>query len=410
MAFDLMRFLGGVNAYNTGQPIRGPSGSRGPILDLFQDREEGPFSWRTPGTVPTPEERARYEEGLDKLASELPPLPNRGGADGFGNPEIVVQNRPPATAVPGEPVEQAAIPSPPSLGNQDWLLEAQAAQENRPERKGMFGMKGTLRDVVGILGDAFLVQGGGKAMYLPQRQLERKSDAIVGMTAGMDRTDPATAAYLNAIERMAYEDPAAAEEMLKGFETRQLNQAVKENQIAQRTEATQKTRLGNITAARAQLQRILRNTRPELRAQAAAYYGPLLARQAGVPVEELGVRSGMTPEDYDAFARSDMNVYQTETLQDRDAQIAIAKQNADANTTRANRPPAQRSPSREGISNVDAEVARKVLQGTATPEEKKYYEERLKRGGGKTNRFQTGGASAPAVKPSLRVRNVRPAN
>src|SRR3546814_16989240 len=32
--------------------------------------------------------------------------------------------------------------------------------ENLPEHKGMFGLKGTLRDVVGMLGDAFLVQIG----------------------------------------------------------------------------------------------------------------------------------------------------------------------------------------------------------------------------------------------------------
>ena len=280
MAFDIMRFLGGVNAYNTGQPIRGPSGSRGPILDLFKTPKEIIDEWSISNQAPTPEERERFNQGIDTLSQQLPPGMVRDPAT--GEAIIGVTAGVPAQGpAEGVPVQQATIPSPPSLGNQDWLLEAQAAQENRPERKGMFGIKGTLRDVVGILGDAFLVQGGGQPVSMLRRDRERQADALVGMTAGMDRSDPAVAARLNAAERTLYENPALGLEMVKDLEAQQLNQAVKENQIAQRTEATQKTRLGNITAARAQLQRILRNTRPELRAQAAAYYGPLLAVRQG---------------------------------------------------------------------------------------------------------------------------------
>lgn len=359
MAFDLMRFLGGVNAYNTGQPIRGPSGSRG-LLDLFEGPRQRIDRWAiNQGTVPTPEERAQFEEGLDRLASELPPTPNRGGADGFGNPEIVVQNRPPAGA---SMVEQDVAP--PALGNRDWLLEAQAAKEAAPDRKGMFGMKGTLRDVVGILGDAFLVQGGGKAIYGPQRQLERKSDAIVGMTAGMDRSDPATAAYLNAIERAAYEDPAMAEEMLKGFETRQLNQAVKENQIAQRTEATKKTAYETLLKGRSQLQRILSNGKtPEQRARLLQLYGPKIANETGLSLDQLGASLSMNDEDLLAFANADMNVFQTQTLEDRDRQIGIAQQNADANTTRANRPVSTGRPAQVTEAAEIARIRNKVNRG-----------------------------------------------
>lgn len=77
---------------------------------------------------------------------------------------------------------QTVTPDPPAMGNVASLLEAQAAMENAPQRKGMFGMKGTLRDVVGLLGDAFLVQGGGKALYGPQRERERLADAMTGFT------------------------------------------------------------------------------------------------------------------------------------------------------------------------------------------------------------------------------------
>lgn len=50
---------------------------------------------------------------------------------------------------------------------------------NRPEpHKGMFGIKGTARDILGTLGDAFLTQAGKDPIYRPQRQSEKQSDAL----------------------------------------------------------------------------------------------------------------------------------------------------------------------------------------------------------------------------------------
>lgn len=46
------------------------------------------------------------------------------------------------------------------------------------ERKGLFGVKGTLRDILGLIGDAFLVQSGNKPMYAPRRDEERKAEAL----------------------------------------------------------------------------------------------------------------------------------------------------------------------------------------------------------------------------------------
>lgn len=48
------------------------------------------------------------------------------------------------------------------------------------DHSGRFGVKGTLRDILGTLGDAFLVQSGNKAVYAPQRQAERLGDAQRG--------------------------------------------------------------------------------------------------------------------------------------------------------------------------------------------------------------------------------------
>jgi len=79
------------------------------------------------------------------------------------------------------------------LGNSAILEQAQLAAEDAPQRKGMFGVKGTLRDIIGTLGDAFLVQSGNKAIYGPRRDQEKQADAMGGMTG-----DPGAA-----VERLA---------------------------------------------------------------------------------------------------------------------------------------------------------------------------------------------------------------
>lgn len=87
----------------------------------------------------------------------------------------------------------AAPPAPPPMGNREFLEEAMQANQNAPQRQGMFGTKGTLRDILGIVGDAFLMQSGNKAIYNPVRQQEKMGDAMTGYTA-----DP-----LAAIERLS---------------------------------------------------------------------------------------------------------------------------------------------------------------------------------------------------------------
>lgn len=85
--------------------------------------------------------------------------------------------------------------------------EANAEAEEMAERKGMFGVKGTLRDILGILGDSFLVQSGNDPMYGPRREQEMLSDAMTGYTA-----QP-----LEAIERVARINPNAAMELAERY-------------------------------------------------------------------------------------------------------------------------------------------------------------------------------------------------
>lgn len=72
------------------------------------------------------------------------------------------------------------VPSAAPMENEGEPLSVSG--RNPYERKGLFGMKGTLRDVLGTIGDAFLIQSGNKAIYSPIRQREHVADAMRGFT------------------------------------------------------------------------------------------------------------------------------------------------------------------------------------------------------------------------------------
>lgn len=88
-------------------------------------------------------------------------------------------------------------------------------QVTRPEpRKGIFGVKGTLRDILGYVGDAFLMNAGQKAVYAPGRKQERISDAI-----GTDFADNPEAAVQRLYEAGLADE---AQEFQKNLITQQI--------------------------------------------------------------------------------------------------------------------------------------------------------------------------------------------
>lgn len=54
-------------------------------------------------------------------------------------------------------------------------------------RKGIFGIKGQARDILGLIGDAFLVQGGADPVYAKRRQEERIADALMDYGTDPDK-------------------------------------------------------------------------------------------------------------------------------------------------------------------------------------------------------------------------------
>ena len=170
----------------------GQQGSTNPLAQLFgfQD-QEGPV-----GTDGGP----RFGQGSQGNPPNV--LSLSGSQEEEEAPQMLEGNVDPRTievAANGPRMSRGdptAEEEPLQLGNAALLLEAQAAGENAPQRKrGYFGTKGTLRNILGTLSDAFLVQGGADPQYAPLRERERLSDAMTGYTQ-----NPQAAA-----ERMAYQ-------------------------------------------------------------------------------------------------------------------------------------------------------------------------------------------------------------
>ena len=103
----------------------------------------------------------------DLLNMKVPALPQEAQVPPeTTGPEIPVYGK----NIPVPAASQTINPEdlvPRSLGNLQQAQEVQQANKNTQDgiqHKGMFGLKGTLRDVLGLLGDSFLV-GSGPVSY-----------------------------------------------------------------------------------------------------------------------------------------------------------------------------------------------------------------------------------------------------
>lgn len=200
------------------------------------------------------------------------------------------------------------------LDNTEAIMQrdrALKAGEEAAEHKGVFGVKGTLRDVLGVLGDAFLVQGGSDAIYRPQRQQEKLSDAVAGSTV-----DPVAAQ-----ERAMGVDPGFATKF--GLERADNETANVRNQISQGaltrkvTEAAM-ARSGQIMAAAVA-------TRDPAQIEQAKQAIMQLAQVTNIPVEQL--MAGGSPE---LIAGREATANQSLNLPLKERTVAVAEGNLEA--------------------------------------------------------------------------------
>ena len=244
--------------------------------------------------------------------------------------------------------------------------------EEASGRRGMFGMKGTLRDVIGILGDAFLIQSGKGPMYAPVRRREQISDAMAGFSVL-----PKAAA-----ERVAHYDHEMGRQLLEQASQEELKKATLESTIASRESLEAKRRSDMLGAGRLATQSLLRtpgafdaegNITPE-----ASRVIELFARQYdAAPEDLLGGLTGKAAELYGAAA---INPYQQETLADRER---LMDQRDFSNLTgriSATRPRAAPRPSQPTEAGILVGIQRKIDAGQPLNKgEQEFWDSRVTR-------------------------------
>lgn len=207
-------------------------------------------------------------------------------------------------------------------------LNRQAEEDTalNSDRKGMFGVKGTLRDILGLVGDAFLVQSGNNAIYLPRRQEEKWSDAMAGFSDGPE-------AERIAIERAMRIDPGRTQEFLKQSQLNRVNQgnlALRGDELTQKVGNEAMKRSGQIMAAAVA-------TGDPTQIEQAKQAIQQLSTITGIPVEQL--MAGSSPEliaGREATASQNLNrpldVRKVEAAEDRvdiaRGQLGVAMRNA----------------------------------------------------------------------------------
>lgn len=217
-------------------------------------------------------------------------------------------------------------------GGPNPMAQMAAPQVQPPQHSGMFGLKGTFRDVLGVLGDAFLMNSGINPIYSGQRHQEKIGDAL----AGFDQ-DP-----IGAIRRLGGVDAALGQKYYGDY----LDSADRQAALAQKAKAdafTQEgqfsTRLGGMFGAANE-----------------ATYGPMLAN-ARKRAESLGMGHLLDglPETYDKDA---VNAWVRGTMEPKD------QANIDYRNTRADQFDAEQQErvrhnrTTEGTAATNAETSR----------------------------------------------------
>lgn len=203
-----------------------------------------------------------------------------------------------------------AVEAPPPVGNAATLIRASEAANNPniPQRKGMFGVKGTLRDVLGLVGDSLLIGAGNKPIYAPTREQERLSDAMVGYT-----NNPKAA-----IERVSYINAEIGQKLADNYEQNLARRAAAESLDANRKAAIFKQyselfgqRLGAIRS-----QADLDKLRPILQA----------LKDRGQLGDDFIIPETYDPNEVDLIRRGTMTTSQQEGADNADARLAAQRE------------------------------------------------------------------------------------
>jgi hypothetical protein len=307
----------------------------------------------------------------DQIPQTVSPLASLSGGDPYSDQSASAQMNGetyPPTEVTGTKYYPAEAPRPvqypdspphtPNYDNYPQLAGVRQAEKNAQKfapRHGMFGVKGTLRDVLGLLGDSLLIGSGNKAIYQPQRALERKADALVGFTDNPDA----------AAERLAAQDPSAGMEFYSNLQKqREMEKNLSADNSRLDKEMSEKVYQ--------QYANQYRQTAGSFSDQASYSRG---GRQA---LQILKDRGGLgedfvVPETYDkelfnTISRSGMSPYQQATVDDKETSQRFKGVAEAGRNRRDNPPPAPRPSYAPNPTNASeaAPLLRRQRNGTAT--------------------------------------------
>lgn len=342
------------------------------------------------GIVATPEQEAESE----RLRRQFPNAPE------FGNETEILVSR--DRAAPVEPVDRYVDYN---VNNEDAVMGRQAdvrKTEEASTRRGMFGMRGTLRDVLGVLGDAFLVQSGKNPMYAPTRQREKISDAMAGYTV-----DPVGAA-----ERVSFYDPALGREMLQDYQTGLLREAQQRSLAEGRASQIEARDIAAFDKARESIARLLANPNAygpdgKLTPVAESIAGRLAAA-ANRSLEDFDVVSGMDRTAGSLLSSTGATVNQQNMMPLQERRTTVAERNAASSETRAraamknaDKPRAGRAPRAETDREAAIRIGNKP-ENQRTPGERAFYEKYTRPPGNRGTRTLNSDPLGTRAAPSSR--------
>lgn len=276
------------------------------------------------------------------------------------NAPIVVKGSPPV-----EDRVNVDGPDAPFMGNRNVLDEAAYSASQAPERKGRFGVRGTLRDILGTVGDAFLVQAGKDPLYYNRRQQERQGDAMAGFTQGGESAQAA-------MERLAAGGfGKEAQTLYDSVQSSQLKDAQLKSLQLDRQDKQNDRRQGNILDLSNRAARILASAKtPEQQQYAMGLIGKLAAAN-GLTMDDIGLSADITPEQRGIYSAGDMTVNQQELLPRRDRQLDISQNRAESQRISATKPRAASTRSQTELEYFK-EIGN-IPENQRTPSQQAFY-------------------------------------
>lgn len=258
------------------------------------------------------------------------------------------------------------------------------------QHKGLFGVKGTLRDVLGLLGDSYLMVNGRNPYYAGIRRQELASDQLAGRYQNNEEENFINNPLL-AIQRLA--------ESGYGEQAQSLYQDYTKNKAAEAQAALGQAQLARQNARDDQLAK-----QGDTTAQKNFIEGVLSKLYAGVSDEAslalankwaesklagLGLEGYRLPKNLKEAGRFGIQPYQQQRLEDFDEGLNIQQQRA--NTDAATARPRADTPLEEyrRLSGIPEE--------RRTPEQKAFMQKYTSTGRG--SRRRTGGGGSEGLPP-----------